>query len=137
MAATYRFDVKWGDTDAAGIVFYPNFYKWMDEATHHFFAAAGFPSSRLLTERQTIIPLLEAHCQFKSPLQFEDEVEVQSEIQELRKKVFKIGHRFIKDGQPVAEGYEIRAWAHFNEKPKAFPIPEDIKEILLAGTSNR
>lgn len=78
MAATYRFDVKWGDTDAAGIVFYPNFYKWMDEATHHFFAAAGFSSSRILAERQTIIPLLEAHCQFKSPLQFEDEVEVQS-----------------------------------------------------------
>lgn len=27
----YRVKVHWGDTDAAGIVFYPNYYKWMDE----------------------------------------------------------------------------------------------------------
>ena len=29
----YRFKIRFGDTDAAGIVFYPNYYRWMDEAT--------------------------------------------------------------------------------------------------------
>jgi acyl-CoA thioester hydrolase len=30
----YIFKVEWGDTDAAGIVYSPNDYKWMDQATH-------------------------------------------------------------------------------------------------------
>ena len=30
MASDYRFKVRWGDTDPATIVFFPNFYRWMD-----------------------------------------------------------------------------------------------------------
>lgn len=37
MAIHYTFKVRWGDTDPAKIVFFPNFYRWMDEATHEFF----------------------------------------------------------------------------------------------------
>ena len=65
MIVEYSFKVRWGDTDAAGIVFYPNFYKWMDEATHEFLAAIGFSTTFLLTEHQTATPLLEANCQLE------------------------------------------------------------------------
>ena len=33
--------IQWGDCDPAGIVFYPNFFRWMDAATWHFFDAAS------------------------------------------------------------------------------------------------
>jgi acyl-CoA thioesterase FadM len=52
-----RFQVQWGDTDAAGIVFYRNFYKWMDEATHHFFAELGYPTAALF-EQKIGLPIL-------------------------------------------------------------------------------
>ncbi|RAK14092.1 YbgC/YbaW family acyl-CoA thioester hydrolase, partial [Anoxybacillus vitaminiphilus] len=67
----YRFKVNWGDTDAAGIVFYPNFYKWMDQATHHFFSKLGYPTSKMFTENHVSIPIVEAKCQFQSPLFFD------------------------------------------------------------------
>lgn len=66
MIVDYKFRVRWGDTDAAGIVFYPNFYKWMDDATHEFLAVIGSPSSTLYVEQKISVPLLEADCQFKS-----------------------------------------------------------------------
>lgn len=127
MIVDYSFKVRWGDTDAAGIVFYPNFYKWMDEATHEYFAAIGYPTSKLYAEQQINVPLLEAHCQFKSPLLFEDDVIVRSSVVELRQKVFKISHSFFKDGNLVAEGYTVRAWTSFKEKPKAHPIPDEVR----------
>ncbi|RLL43977.1 acyl-CoA thioesterase [Oceanobacillus piezotolerans] len=129
----YQFKVRWGDTDAAGIVFYPNFYKWMDEATHEYFTAIGFPTSALYTEQQIATPLLEANCQFKSPLLFEDHVTVRSSVVELRKKVFKISHQFVKDEETVAEGYEVRAWTSFKEKAKACPIPEHVRDKMMPG----
>ncbi|OBZ97557.1 hypothetical protein ADU59_00655 (plasmid) [Pararhizobium polonicum] len=33
--------VTFGDCDPAGIVFYPNFYRWMDTTFHHFLRGAG------------------------------------------------------------------------------------------------
>jgi 4-hydroxybenzoyl-CoA thioesterase len=131
MIVEYPFRVRWGDTDAAGIVFYPNFYKWMDEATHEFFAAIGLPTSILYVEQQIATPLLEANCQFKRPLLFEDDVIVRSTVVELHQKVFKISHRFFKDEQIVAEGYEIRAWTSFKEKPKAHSIPNEVREKMM------
>ena len=135
MIVEYSFKVRWGDTDAAGIVFYPNFYKWMDEATHEFLAAIGFSTTFLLTEHQTATPLLEANCQFKSPLFFEDEVILQSEVVEMKQKVFKISHKFFKDEKLIAEGYGVRAWTSFKENPKAYPIPDQVREKMMPGNA--
>ena len=131
MVSDYKFQVRWGDTDAAGIVFYPNFYKWMDEATHEYFSAIGSPSSKLYKEERIGLPLLEANCVFKSPLFFEDFVTVQSSVSELQNKVFKIQHVFLKDKTLVAEGFELRAWTSFDGKAKAHPIPEKIRERMM------
>lgn len=127
----YLFQVRWGDTDAAGIVFYPNFYKWMDEATHEYLSAIGFPSSKLFADQHIGVPILEANCLFKKPLMFEDQVVVNSSVEELQNKVFKIKHVFLKEDQIVAEGYELRAWTSFKDKPKAHPIPNEIREKMM------
>ncbi|MBO1626669.1 acyl-CoA thioesterase [Bacillus arachidis] len=127
----YKYTVNWGDTDAAGIVFYPNFYRWMDQASHHFFSAIGYPSSQLFVDEKIGLPLLEAKCEFKFPLRFEDEVCIRSSIIELRDKVFKIRHEFLKNGIVIANGYEVRAWADFStEKIKAISIPEKIRNAI-------
>lgn len=127
----YKYTVNWGDTDAAGIVFYPNFYKWMDQASHHFFSAIGYPSSQLFVDEKVGLPLLEAKCEFKSPLRFEDEVCIRSSIIELRDKVFRIEHEFLKNGRTIANGYEVRAWADFSgEKTKAVSIPKEIRNAI-------
>lgn len=126
----YPYEVKWGDTDAAGIVFFPNFYKWMNEATHHFFKEIGYPCSKLFETEKIGVPLLEAKCQFKTPLLFEDEVTVVSTVREIRNKVLIFDHSFVRDGVEVAVGYEIRAWTSFEGKPKAVPIPDSIREAF-------
>ncbi|MCM3160628.1 thioesterase family protein [Metabacillus litoralis] len=131
MKNNYDFKVRWGDTDAAGIVFYPNFYKWMDEATHEYLSAIGYPSSKLIQEQQIGCPILEANCQFKQPLLFEDSVRVQSTVQEIQNKVFKISHVFLRGEKEIAKGYEVRAWTSFKEKPKAQPIPEEVRAKML------
>lgn len=134
MIAKYSFQVRWGDTDAAGIVFYPNYYKWMDEATHEYFSSLGYSSSKLYAEKQIGVPLLEANCIFKGPLLFEDHVIVESAVEELQNKVFKLRHVFTRGEQIVAEGYELRAWTSFEGRPKALPIPDDIRKKMMSKT---
>ncbi len=37
--------VEWGDCDPAGIVFYPNYFRWFNQGAHALFGAAGMPKS--------------------------------------------------------------------------------------------
>ncbi|PFD94689.1 4-hydroxybenzoyl-CoA thioesterase [Bacillus cereus] len=127
----YKVKVHWGDTDAAGIVFYPNYYKWMDEATHEIFSSIGHPTDTLFKEN-IVLPLIETHCNFKQPVLYNTELIVRSKIEFLKEKVFKLSHHFYCEGQLVAEGYEVRAWASTaEERTKAVAIPEHVKKRLL------
>lgn len=126
----YKFKVRWGDTDAAGIVFTPNFYKWMDEATHEYLAELIKPSSKLFAEDRLALPILEAFCQFKKPLLFEDDVIIETTVLNIQNKTFKLKHVFKKDQEIMAIGYMVRAWTSFSEKPKAVSIPPEVVERL-------
>ncbi|MET3289272.1 UNVERIFIED_CONTAM: 4-hydroxybenzoyl-CoA thioesterase [Brevibacillus sp. OAP136] len=127
----YTYKVKWGDTDAAGIVFYPNFYKWMDQATGELFHALGFSLNQLFSEDKIGLPLLETHCTFKSPAFFEDSLQIVTKVLDLRDKVFKLGHEIYRGETLLASGYEVRAWTSFEQsKPKAVSIPEAFKASL-------
>ena len=43
-----RIRVGWGDCDPAGIVFYPRFYAWMDNASHVLAREMGIPRESML-----------------------------------------------------------------------------------------
>ena len=43
----YKLKVEWGDCDPYGIVFYPNFYKWMDNAQWNYFKKINQSISKL------------------------------------------------------------------------------------------
>ena len=57
----YPVAVCFGDCDPAGIVFFPNFSRWMDAASLNFFVACGIPVWRELVKTHGIIgtPLLQ------------------------------------------------------------------------------
>lgn len=123
--------VYFGDTDAAGIVFYPNYYRWMDQATGELIGEAITPVSKLYSERNIILPLLETFCQYKRPLFFEDLFEVHSQVTEVKDKVLRVAHEFKRDGEIVASGYELKAWTlKQGDNLKAVPVPDDVKEAF-------
>ncbi|WP_276352193.1 acyl-CoA thioesterase [Cohnella caldifontis] len=133
LSTEWEFKVRFGETDAAGIAYYPNFYKWMDQASHEMFGAIGYSTRKLLAE-QLGIPLLEAHCQFRKPLLFEDLAKVVSTVQEVGNKTVKIGHAIYRGEEVVAEGYEVRAWITGSSgQIKATAIPDPLRAALTAG----
>jgi acyl-CoA thioesterase FadM len=62
-----QFRVEWGETDTAGIIFYPNYYRWFDRSSHALFRAAGMPISELI-KLGFVHPILETGARFLQPL---------------------------------------------------------------------
>ncbi len=123
--------VNWGDTDKAGIVYYPNFFKWFDIAGHQFFRDCGISPSYLEAELNIIVPLLDAQCTFENPLLYEDVITIHTEVQEIKRKTIKLHHEIVRNDARMGHGHEVRGWVKQSGKGiKAEPIPAEILNIL-------
>ena len=127
----FTVNVLFGDCDPAGIVFFPNFSRWMDAASLHFFMQCGVPPWRELEKTRGIIgtPLLEIHTRFFKPATYGEMIEVHTEVEEWRAKVLIQKHRVTRGEDLICEGRETRAFVirQADGRLKAIPVPEDIK----------
>ena len=134
---TYRVAVQFGDCDPAGIVFYPNFSRWMDAASLAFFMECGLPPWRELVKTRGIVgtPLLEINTKFFKTVTYGETITISTRVEEWRDKVFVQVHRVTRQGVDgedlICEGREVRAFTRRDadnpERLRAMPVPEDIK----------
>jgi len=131
----YEVNVMFGDCDPAGIVFFPNFLKWMDASSLNFFMQCGVPPWRELIKTTGIVgtPLLEINTKFRQPATYGETLQIHTSIEEWRGKVFVHRHIVKRGDDLLCEGTEVRAFViHPPEEPhriKAISVPEDIKAL--------
>ena len=132
-----RRTLAWGECDPAGIIFYPNYYRWMDEASWALFAAAGFPADRMRAEHFSL-PLVDSRCEFLSSPFFGDEIEIRSHVSKWGRSSFTLAHEFLiaGEGRVLARGSESRVWCRYEAGPgsplRSVPIPDEARAALGA-----
>ena len=122
--------VMFSDCDPAQIVFYPKYFQWFDVATQRMFNELGMEWSTFWPEHGIAgLPLVDASATFKGPARMDDEIEIESWVEEWKDKTFVVRHDVIKDGQIIVEGKEVRACVVKDpDNPKgirAEPMPVD------------
>lgn len=131
----YRVEVQFGDCDPAGIVFFPNYLRWMDQASLAYFKACGLPPWRVLERTRGIVgtPLLEIQTRFMKPATYAETLEIETVIEHWAAKTFRHRHIVRRDGVTLCEGTETRAFVTRDpedpERIRAIPIPEDIRAM--------
>ena len=134
-AHVYSVHVQFGDCDPAGIVFFPNFSRWMDEASLAFFMACGVPPWRELVKTRGIVgtPLLEIHTRFMKPATYGETIEIHTSVEDWSAKTFRHRHVVRRGDTLLCEGTEVRAFvihdAEQGGRLRAIPVPEDIRAL--------
>jgi len=122
--------VRFGETDAAGVVYFANYFKWMEYATNELLNGMGL-YIRDFMKRNVGFPVLEAHCTFKASATMEDRVTIRTAVEEMRTKTVRFSQRIYRGDTLLAEGYQVRIWVEFAEDGmKAASIPEEIRSKL-------
>lgn len=127
--------VEFGDCDPAQIAYFPNFFRWYDAASRHFFESCGVPPWRELERSTGIIgtPVVDAHSSFIRPTTYGDRIEVHASIGEWREKSFLTRYQLMRGSELLAEGWDVRIFAirHPDDasRIKAVPVPEDIRRL--------
>jgi acyl-CoA thioester hydrolase len=127
--------VEFSETDMAGIVHYSNFFRYMETAEHGFFRSLGFSIVTRNVDPPVGWPRVHAHCDYNSPLRFEDEVEIHMRVTEKKSKSLSYEFIFRKlNPAPVAEvargSLTVVCVTHQNGVMKAASIPKEIYEQI-------
>jgi 4-hydroxybenzoyl-CoA thioesterase len=135
---THTVLVEWGDCDPAGIVYYPAYYRWMDQSTFRLFRSAGLTRDHMSNGQWTEgPPLVETKCAFRRASQHGEQLTVHSHVSRWGTSSFTITHVFLNEaGEVAAEGYETRIWARKQgdaRSLKSVPIPDIVRSKLGGG----
>ena len=128
-------EVQWGHCDPAGIVFYPNFYAWFDEASHALMDRVGLDHNSLQTRFGIIgCGLIDTGATFRAPTRDGDVLRFESSVSALTSRTFRVDHHVTCGDVPVCDGYEVRGcFAEDAGKPGgilAMAIPEEMRRAL-------
>jgi acyl-CoA thioester hydrolase len=124
--------VRFGETDAAGIVFYPTFYAWFDVGTSGLLRAALGELLGADGRPRWPVPIVEASARFTVPLRFDDAIVIRSTVVELGTSSLRIEHVVLRGDTEVARGFEVRVLIGYDgEKIGARPISEELRRALL------
>ena len=123
------------ETDAAGIVHFSCFYRYMEEAEHALWRKAGL--SIAPPDAEIGFPRVAASFDFHRPLRFEDEFEVHIRIAEITAKTIRYATAVTRDDTRIATGSLTIACVRKRpgEPLKATEIPPAIGERFEAADS--
>ncbi len=127
------FIVRFADTDAFGIVYYPNIFRYFDHAVETLLRASPYDYIGNLRASGAGFPALDASAAFSAPIFAGDEVTVETDIEDVRTRAFRVRHRIVRGEDVLATGSEVRIYAR---KPpgvsaiEGLPLPGDLRDYL-------
>jgi acyl-CoA thioester hydrolase len=126
---TSRVRVRYSETDKAGIVYYANFFVWFEVARTDLLRAAG-GSYRELEADGVMLPVIEAHCQYRRPALYDDEIDIRTTGSLLTQVRIRFDYEVHRAGEEtaLATGHTIHAAITGDGRPCR--LPQSIRDIL-------
>jgi acyl-CoA thioester hydrolase len=119
---TMRHDIRviFGDTDQMGVVYYANYLRYFESARAAYWRSLG-KSYKDLEAWGIALPVVEAHCYYKSPAYYEDLLAVETRVSELRGASLRFAYRIFRGDQLIADGTTRHAVIGGDGRPRALP----------------
>lgn len=133
----YHRRVQFAETDLAGIVHFSVIYRYMEEAEHALWRAAGLT----IHERASEVgwPRVSAACEFRNALRFEDEFEVRVRIASLKTRTIEYEFTLVRGDDVIAVGTitSVCVKKAADGRMRASEVPPDIVKKLKTAVASR
>ena len=130
--------IEFVDTDAAGIVHFSNFFRFMESAEVEFLRSVGL-SVKLTWEGQPIgFPRVAASCNYVRPARFQDVVDIAVQIKKIGRKSVTYSFEFSLDGERIAQGEVSSVCCRVlaDHQLESMEIPPGIRKTLERAASS-
>jgi acyl-CoA thioester hydrolase len=127
--------VRWGDVDAARIIFYGAYIRFFEIAETELFRAVGLPYGKMFDELDVWLPRAHLECDFRRAAQLDDLLEVAVYVGRVGTKSLRLDFEVRRNGEE-----EITASAHFvlvavrRGTFESVPVPDELRRRLAPFT---
>jgi len=90
--------VYYEDTDAQGVVYYANYFRFMERARTEWLEAMGVDHVTMMNEDNRILVVTEAHAKFVIPARLGDNLIVTAKLNRLGRATFEIEQNIYRGG---------------------------------------
>ena len=117
--------VYYEDTDAQGVVYYANYFRFMERARTEWLRSLGVDMVRLQDEERRIFVVAEVNVKFHAPARLSDELVVTAGLRDLTRVAFDIEQKIFRnstDGELLISGIVKAAYLDADTmRPKRVP----------------
>jgi len=127
--------VRWGDVDAASIIFYGAYIRFFEFAETELFRSVGLPYGVMFDELDIWLPRVHLECDFHHAAQLDDLLEVSVYVGRFGNKSMRLDFEVRRKGDDL-----IIADAHFvlaavrRDSFETVPIPDELRKRLALYT---
>ena len=127
--------VRWGDVDAARIIFYGAYIRFFEFAETELFRSVGLPYGVMFDELDIWLPRAHLECDFRRAAQLDDLLEVSVHVGHVGTKSLRLNFEVRRKGEDglVAEAHFILV-AVRRDTFDSVPVPEELKHRLAPYT---
>jgi acyl-CoA thioester hydrolase len=129
-SSPFSFPVRiyWEDTDAGGIVYYANYFKFMERARTEWLRSLGFEQEPLRLEQNLLFVVVDVEAHFRKPARYGDVLQVTCEVDETSRVslTFKQEiYRHSVEGELLLEG-RVRIACLDADRYRPRPLPQGL-----------
>ena len=122
--------IRWGDIDAARVVYFPKMVNLVHVAMEDFFTLGlERPYPKMIREEQIGFPTVHLDCDFFVPCRYGDVTRWEVTVAELGNKKVVFRYHVTRDGTPVYRCRQVTVCAH-TETFTGRPLPDDYRVAL-------
>lgn len=121
--------VYYEDTDAAGVVFYANYLKFMERARTEWLRSLGFEQTTLMHEHNVVFVVRSLAVEYLRPAVFNDALEITVTLTGTRGSLLEISQA-VRRGQHVLVSGDVRVACVNTQSFKPVRIPPAILDKL-------
>src|SRR5258705_1893481 len=123
--------VRWGDVDAALIIFYGPYIRFFEFAETELFRAVGLPYGVMFDELDIWLPRVHLECDFHHAAQLDDLLEVSAYVGSFGSKSMRLNFEVRRKGEDklIADAHFVLA-AVRRDTFETVSIPKELRERL-------
>jgi acyl-CoA thioester hydrolase len=125
--------VRYAETDQMGVVYYANYLVWFEVGRTEWLRETG-GSYRAMEDDGLALPVIEAHCEYRQPARYDDELEIRTAGRLVSPARLAFDYEIVRraDAVTVAVGHTVHATVDRAGRPVR--VPGRIKALFGEAT---
>lgn len=124
---TTRLRVRYAETDRMRVVYYANYLVWFEVARTDWLRDTGW-SYREMESEGVSLPVIEAHCEYRRPARYDDEIEIRTGATLISPVRIRFDYEVRRQDVVLSNGHTVHAAVDTGGRPCR--LPDRVRAML-------